>query len=1179
MGKGRTAEGMGLMPLVCFVLHAFALVCRTSFSPSRRSIIASFLFRAIFVFGGLLLQTAAAAPLINVWYGEDQTFGPHVPQPFINILGNVSDPVGVVWLSYSLNGGPSIKLSIGADGRRLEAPGDFNADIPISLLAAGRNEVRITARNGAGEQAEAAVNAVYLPSTNAHPSLNINWGAVGNVQDVAFAVDGCWKVENGGVRCEPFAYDRVLAFGEQSWLDYDLVVPIAIHEVSSDGAVGLMARWNGHTDKPLAGWQPKSGWIPLGTLAWWQNNTLLAHRYGGEIGTVVPKELQLNVFYIWRLRVESVAGDQVRYCVRVWPEGTPEPSTWDLWLVEPPMAPRGGSPALITYRADATFGNVQVLPLTADPGIRSDDFNAPSLNASLWTFTNPLDDAAVSVEGAYSGDAHAIITVPGGALHDVWGLNQAPRIMQKAVNADFEVEAKFDSPLTRQYHIQGILIEQDAGNSLRFDFHCDGAGTRIFAAKHVDGRPSAVLNRPIGPIGMAPLRMRVKRQGGTWTQSYSTDGTTWTTGAVFSHGLRVGFAGVFAGNAGSPAPAFTGRIDYFFLTSAPISPEDGYQPQPLTIASAVATPGKTSAVIAWTTNKPASSSVRWGTTTAYDGGTLTEPGLVVQHSVALQNLTPGRLYHCEITSRDSLGLTAVSLLEFQTLPDSPSGIISDDFNAPSLNGSTWTFIDPRNDAAAWTEGANTGDAYAIITMPAGREHDVWSGNQAPRIMQKANNTDFEIEAKFDSPLVKQYQTQGILIEQDAGNFVRFDFHCDGKNTRVFAATFANGKPTVLLNRLIGAPSIVPLYLRVKRVGATFMQSYSMDGAAWTTGAGIVRAMAVSSAGAWAGNAGSAPPAFSARIDYFFLTSAPIVPEDGQQPFAISGVTAVPEQTAATITWTTNGPASTSARWGVTSAYETGATADGTLVTSHAVVLPDLAPGTAYHCEITSQDAGGASASSVLEFSTLPGDPPDIMSDSFDASALDDALWTFVNPLNDALVSMRVTSAQEACVAIDVPAGADHDIWSPANRAPRIMQAVPDGDFEIEVKFSSPLLREYQIQGIIVEQDASNFIRFDFHSSGKATNAFVSTFAALTPKVLLHRNIGANGAAPLYMRVKRAGAAWTHTYSFDGSIWLTGATFSHSLNVTAIGICAGNAGGAAAPPQFTMLADYFGRVSR
>jgi len=249
------------------------------------------------------------------------------------------------------------------------------------------------------------------------------------------------------------------------------------------------------------------------------------------------------------------------------------------------------------------------------------------------------------------------------------------------------------------------------------------------------------------------------------------------------------------------------------------------------------------------------------------------------------------------------------------------------------------------------------------------------------------------------------------------------------------------------------------------------------------------------------------------------------------------------------------------------------------VTSHAVVLPDLAPGTAYHCEITSQDAGGASASSVLEFSTLPGDPPDIMSDSFDASALDDALWTFVNPLNDALVSMRVTSAQEACVAIDVPAGADHDIWSPANRAPRIMQAVPDGDFEIEVKFSSPLLREYQIQGIIVEQDASNFIRFDFHSSGKATNAFVSTFAALTPKVLLHRNIGANGAAPLYMRVKRAGAAWTHTYSFDGSIWLTGATFSHSLNVTAIGICAGNAGGAAAPPQFTMLADYFGRVSR
>ena len=82
----------------------------------------------MFLFGGFLLEAAAAAPLINVWYGEDQIFGPRVPQPFVNILGNVRDSAGLAWLSYSLNGGPPTLLSIGPDGRRLECQGDFGGN-------------------------------------------------------------------------------------------------------------------------------------------------------------------------------------------------------------------------------------------------------------------------------------------------------------------------------------------------------------------------------------------------------------------------------------------------------------------------------------------------------------------------------------------------------------------------------------------------------------------------------------------------------------------------------------------------------------------------------------------------------------------------------------------------------------------------------------------------------------------------------------------------------------------------------------------------------------------------------------------------------------------------------------------------------------------------------------------
>jgi len=62
---------------------------------------------------------------INIWYGSHQVFG-HIgiPQQWINILGNVSDPDGVDSLTYSLNGGPELPLSMGPDTRRLESEGE-----------------------------------------------------------------------------------------------------------------------------------------------------------------------------------------------------------------------------------------------------------------------------------------------------------------------------------------------------------------------------------------------------------------------------------------------------------------------------------------------------------------------------------------------------------------------------------------------------------------------------------------------------------------------------------------------------------------------------------------------------------------------------------------------------------------------------------------------------------------------------------------------------------------------------------------------------------------------------------------------------------------------------------------------------------------------------------------------
>mgnify|MGYP000591482918 CR=1 FL=1 len=53
---------------------------------------------------------------------------------------------------------------------------------------------------------------------------------------------------------------------------------------------------------------------------------------------------------------------------------------------------------------------------------------------------------------------------------------------------------------------------------------------------------------------------------------------------------------------------------------------------------------------------------------------------------------------------------------------------------------------------------------AVIAVPGGTSHDVWSaGNFAPRLMQTAADTDFELEVKFESTVSLPYQEQGVSI--------------------------------------------------------------------------------------------------------------------------------------------------------------------------------------------------------------------------------------------------------------------------------------------------------------------------------------------------------------------------------------------------------------------------------
>jgi len=99
----------------------------------------------------------------------------------------------------------------------------------------------------------------------------------------------------------------------------------------------------------------------------------------------------------------------------------------------------------------------------------------------------------------------------------------------------------------------------------------------------------------------------------------------------------------------------------------------------------------------------------------------------------------------------------------------PSGIESDDFQLLRLGTDLWTPSIPWEiRASRWWAPEPSGAALAFPSR-SGRA-DLWrTGNRAPRVIQPAQNTDFEICREVRFLPARQYQIQGILAQQDARN--------------------------------------------------------------------------------------------------------------------------------------------------------------------------------------------------------------------------------------------------------------------------------------------------------------------------------------------------------------------------------------------------------------------------
>jgi hypothetical protein len=311
-------------------------------------------------------------PIIDVWYGANQNFG-HVgiPQRWINILGNVSDPDGVDLLRYALNGGPSVEATVAPNpyNKRLENPGDFNIEIAVSELVVGVNQLNLTARDLRGAESVRTIT-INFDNQNTWPSAyTINWSTAPSIPAVAQIVDGLWNIEGNTVRTVEPGFDRLIAIGDIAWTDYEVTVPVTVHWIDEDYTlpadapnVGLICRWQGHTED---GSKPSFQWWPLGTFAayrWWPYFQFQMFFVAYNIADNSGLDIDLGVEYIYKLRAETISNQSV-YKLKVWRSSDPEPVNWLMDEGEGPYDLKNGSIMLVAHNADVSFGEVTIVPI------------------------------------------------------------------------------------------------------------------------------------------------------------------------------------------------------------------------------------------------------------------------------------------------------------------------------------------------------------------------------------------------------------------------------------------------------------------------------------------------------------------------------------------------------------------------------------------------------------------------------------------------------------------------------------------------------------------------------------------------------------------------------------------------------------------------------------------------
>lgn len=378
------------------------------------------------------------------------------------------------------------------------------------------------------------------------------------------------------------------------------------------------------------------------------------------------------------------------------------------------------------------------------------------------------------------------------------------------------------------------------------------------------------------------------------SETATTATVTWATSAASSSQVNYGTTAAYGTDVSDPTLVAShslalnslacGTTYHYQITSA-IAPGNSASSNDATfttgtcqisITAVSVTPGANSATMSWTTNVAGTSLVNYGATAQY-GYSGTDLSSVTTHSLTINSLACNSTYHYQISSTAAPGNSATAADSTFTT-GACGGPVSDDFHGSTLNP-MWSFYAQ----CCGRETMNGTDV--LLAVPGSTVHDVYAQNQAVGLLQSIADVDFQVEVKFDSIVTQGDQVEGILVQQDAQDFVWFSVYNDGNTSRLFAVATVGGVPTVEYNDPITvAAGATSFWMRVTRNGENWTQSWSVDGATYNTAPSFSQTLVVSAIGPAGGNDTETPtslaPNFTAAVDYFMNMASPISPTDG-----------------------------------------------------------------------------------------------------------------------------------------------------------------------------------------------------------------------------------------------------------------------------------------------------------